>query len=558
MKSNYLLLVLTLLIGIACSKEELSVPLNPYDDANRDFEVFFAQTHVMHPDDERFKLVSNKEALLKAQITEEASTPAIAVLNLNGNQLTIELDPPTNAPEVIDLRPGQVDHNYEDSYTAIIPKEWVKPGLQITVESGTQSVDLVDLTIGAPNKIIMTLFDAHFFVNSPGDYPTGWKEELEAKWPATSIELIRVPNVLFQELTVPPRRDANAIAARVSSREEYQTITGASFDGEQATAAQWNRALKAAAGTKGRVSLFYTNIYGVPSGGQAGGFAGVGNGNNIGILHHELGHAFALPHWGNNQQYPYKGDMHGIAAPDNFNKTHAGPVWAFDLPSKKFIPPTVQPNAVGGTPGVYKQDPMQGGGQGDQEEGFLLRHFSDYSVAQMQQYLENHIVIWNESLGSYASWDHSTGDYTQIISNNGVDYANERNVDVISIMAGVSAVTPQATIVYPPIGPYRSGLIDLFDPTLEADRQRAGNVYCPDGGCDVSVRITQGGLVKTYMLPMALDNSADPLDGNSFQTRAINLRASDGLVIQIELLATPDAEQNGLPTNPTVLRSWNP
>ena len=76
---------------------------------------------------------------------------------------------------------------------------------------------------------------------------------------------------------------------------------------------------------------------------------------------------------------------------------HVGPIWAFDLPSGSFISPTVQPNSVGGELGVYKKDPMAGGGRGDQESGFLLRHFSDYSVHRMQNYLESHVLV-GESL----------------------------------------------------------------------------------------------------------------------------------------------------------------
>ena len=45
------------------------------------------------------------------------------------------------------------------------------------------------------------------------------------------------------------------------------------------------------------------------AGGQAGGFNGVGLGGHLGVLNHELGHAFSLPHWGTSPGYPYHGDM---------------------------------------------------------------------------------------------------------------------------------------------------------------------------------------------------------------------------------------------------------
>ena len=43
---------------------------------------------------------------------------------------------------------------------------------------------------------------------------------------------------------------------------------------------------------------------------------------------------------------------------------------------------------------------------------------------------------------------------------------------------------------------------------------------------------------------------------SSLKTAAINLRASDGTVTQVELLLTPDAEKDGLPSDPEVLGTW--
>ncbi|MDY7574166.1 M66 family metalloprotease [Actimicrobium sp. CCI2.3] len=449
-----------------------------------------------------------------------------------------------------------MQHSYKNSFTGPIPAEWVRPGLKVKVEAGTKSVMFDSLKIGAPTVLRMQMMDIHFFASQPSDYPAGWLPELEAKRPVAAIQLQRLQNVVFKELVIPPR-GKNLPAARISSKAQYKQITGYDFDGEQAAAQNWNSALKAANGTAGRIRLYYTNIYGAFAGGQAGGFAGVGNGNSLGILNHELGHALSLPHWGDNAAYPYKGDMYGIAAPASYKGTHAGPTWAFDLSSEAFIPCTVQANAVGGVVGTYKKDPMQGGGVGDQESGYLMRHFSDYSVKQMQNYLEGHVVVWNDKLKSYASWNDTAGDYTTLVANNGVQYPIVRDVQVISVMAGVSAVTPQANLVYPPIGPYEAGLIRLFDPTVEADRIQADAIFCPTDGCDVSLRVTQGGITKIYMLPIALDTAAYKFSPASFQTRAINLPASDGTVTRIEMLSTPNAEKNGLPDSPVVLDTWH-
>jgi len=525
--------------------------------------VYFAQKHVMEPENEFFKLFSNLEALIKVHVVSPSQSQALdveAILNLNGKTVTIRLAGPDKLPDSIPNGPGVIQHSYENTFTGFIPKEWVQPGLSIEIQAGDKTHLIDSLKVGAPSKIVMTMFDVHYFDYTPGDYPEGWQVELASKWPTAEMEVRRLPNIVFPELIIPARTPQGADeipATRVDSKEDYMVKTGYEFDGEQAAALAWKSALKAAGGINGRFSLYYVNIYGANAGGQAWDFGGVGNGTSQGVLIHELGHAFLLPHWGNDENYPYRGEMYGIPAPDNFKEIHAGPTWAFDLPGKAFIPPTVQENAVKpkrGKPnvvGTYKIDPMQGGGTGDQEEGYIFRHFSDYSLYKAQNYLEQHIVIWDEDLNSYVSWDEQTGAYTKTVTNNCVEYPIERDVDVISVMAATSAVTSQATLVYPPIGSYSSGIIKTFDPSIEEDRLEAKKIFCEEGGCDLSLRVTQGGKVSVYMLSASLD----PED-KTLKTQAVNLKALDGDVTKIEFLSTPDAEVNGLPENPVVIDVW--
>lgn len=171
------------------------------------------------------------------------------------------------------------------------------------------------MKVGAPNKVLMTMLDVYYFSQTTGNYPNNTFAEIQAKWPSSELEVRRLANVVFPELVIPPR--GGAPAARIKSKAEYTARTGLAFDGEQAAALEWNAALKRAAGRSGRWSLNYMNIYNANAGGQAGGFAGVGNGTSEGILHHELGHALSLPHWGDSSAYPYKGDMHRIQATSN-------------------------------------------------------------------------------------------------------------------------------------------------------------------------------------------------------------------------------------------------
>ena len=194
---------------------------------------------------------------------------------------------------------------------------------------------------------------------------------------------------------------------------------------------------------------------------------------------------------------------------------------------------------------------MQGGGlsNGDQSPGFLLNFFSDYSVWHIMDHMEKNLVQWNSDLNQYAIWDAQTGDYTQVVDNylpTVLPILQEE--DVYSILAGISVVKPDVNIFCPPIGPYLSGTTDLFDPREPADRLRAiRSNFVPSGGCDVSLKIVQGGTTKYFILPISWDTSLDPLKANSYKHKALNIPAQDGPISEVQLLFTPDAQSQGLP-----------
>jgi hypothetical protein len=493
--------------------------------------VFLAQTHVMKPDQPYFKLVGSRDTLLKVHVVSPggaASPEVVAVVRSGGETNTFKLAGPATLPKSLPSEPGLVQHRFEDSFTTLIPARLVRKGLVVEVRAGA-SVVRHEINVGAPTVVQMKMFDVHYFGKGTNDYPANFFKELEAKWPV-----------------------ANLPAARVTSPGEYLKKTGAKFDGEQAAALQWVWALSRAGGNRD-VAMCYVNILGAAAGGQAGGFNGVGA-LSLGIMNHELGHALGLPHIGEQKDYPYRGEMFGIKPPQVFNEVHVGPTWAFDLPSQAFIPPTVQRSSARWIAGTYKADPMQGGGSGDQEEPFRLRHFSDYNVHKMQAFLERRVAVRRD--GNYYKWDDATGDYTRKVESDGVTYPIAQDVPVISIMAAMTLADADVNMVYPPIGPYRGNLIRTFDPRQTADRDAARKLISPKGGCDFTLRITQGGKERYYLLPASAAEDNDSSKLRSLTTAAVNLRAEDGSATAVELLHTPAAQESGLPDQPKVLARW--
>ena len=402
------------------------------------------------------------------------------------------------------------------------------------------------------------MLDMHYFEHEKDrDYAPTWRESIEIKWPVTELVVDRYPDIVLKELVVPPR--GGLIAVRCSKPEDYKAKTGHPFDGEQATALQWKGALQRAGG-QGRRRLFVVNIYNVSAGGEAWNYGGVCRAGSTATLHHELGHALSLPHWSDDPKYPYVNTMYGIECPG----PHVGHAWGFDARiglagapegMARFVSPIVQEGAAGGKPGEWKHDLMQGG-MNDADPGLLLRMFSDYSAHQMQDYLEKHVVHWDEKRKQYVTWNEETSDYSKVVENNGVDLPIERDVNVYSIMLGVSALTPEANMIYSPIGPYTSGLIEKFDPSSPEDRARAQKAYPAKEGCNISMRVTQGEKTSTYLVPAVWDPTQDPALPWNFYTHAVNVPARDGKVTRVEMLLTPHAEKKGLPKDPEVLDVW--
>ncbi len=488
--------------------------------------VFFAQQHVQAPDNPYFKLVGNLETLVKVHVDGPKGRPAPearVLLALGPKALELPLKGPGLLPGPVTGNPVLMEHKYEDSYTALIPREWVRTGLKVAVElrerKGSGTGSLLDqkaydpLPVGAPTRLIMTMFDFHFFGGAKGaDYPQGWFEELGSKLPVAELEMRRVRNILLDRLVMPPQYDGPAVLC--GSREEYQKKSGHGFDGEQGVAGMWNGALKEAAGAGwgGVRRLYYSNIYGVHSGGQAGGLSGRGNGTSSGILLHELGHAFGLPHWAGNAKYPYVGPMHGI--PAESGSPHVGPVWAFDPVRRVFLSPLHE--------GSFLNDPMQGGGRNRSGGPYSMTPFSDYSVSRIRDLLERTQVVWDERAGHYAIWNQQTGSYsTSDRQRGGSNCPVEDDIDVISVLACASLVTPEANIVYPPIGPYRAGRLESYK-----------------GSSSLCLRVTQGRNAKTYPVKTDLQPGGDPKDPKTFSVFAINLPARDGEVTQADLLQT--------------------
>lgn len=534
-------------------------------------QVFFAQQHVQEPADPLFKLVGNLAALIKIQVYSDMPRQApdvVVMLDVGGQSHEFTLRGPRMLPKPYPGEPKLMPHSYDDSYTGIIPREWIKPGLKVAVElraysypnkfnpPGNTGMTVFDrrefenLRVGAPSKMLMTSFDIHFFQEEEGaDFPRGWEIALADKLPVAELEVQRVRHIVFDDVVMPN-------CMRVGSAKEYEERTGQPFDSESKAARRWMVALKQAGGRNYDHSVLFLNLAGVEANGWGDKerLAGTTDLGRMGNFVHEMGHVYGLPHWDESKNYPYKGDMLGIRA-DKENVPHVGPTWAYSLHRRAFISPL----SGGEDPareqvGPWRRDPMYGGGHGE-PVNYMIRHFSDYSVRQMQDFIEKRVLFWDETQKAYFRWNDETLSYSTPVESDGWNLATDPFAEVISVIASASAVAPEANYIYPPIGPYQAGLLHRFDANSAEDRERAKTFGFSDATCDVCLRVTQGGKTTTYLLEAKLDPDANPARGGYVVT-AINLPAQDGKLTRMELLHTPDVISKGIPADAKVLYHW--
>ena len=519
-------------------------------------QIHLAQTHVLPMSSKYLRLVAGRETLIKVNLvaaSAESQAPVVSVTAKVGDvEETFALTGPAIMPQSLD----KTKQSFADSFVVLLPEKWIQPGLSLQVRAGELTTEVKPL-IGAPNPLHLTLLPLNIFKsNNPPKEPQDWPAEFQAKLPISSLVIERRDPILLTEVVVPPRGDVNLPAVRVRSQQQYREKTGKNFDGEQGLALGITNAIQVAAGDN-RLSVYYAHVAGVGvGGGLADSFTGMGIAGNLAVFFHEFGHTLSLGHWKNNPKFPYQSDLDGIKG----DPGHVGTTWGFDARQNTvvgeiqlpyFIPPTVQTNSVGREVGVYKKDPMAGGGSGDQEKGFHFRMFSDFSNYQMQNFLEKELVIWDESKKSFAKWDDDNKRYAAI-KNNGVDLPIERQVSVYTVLYGVSAVTPEANFVYTPIGPYSSGMIRLFNADKLMDRESSQALLCKPR-CDFTLRLTQNGQTTNYIVRGIWRPDTNPLSKDSYFVGALNVPSRLGPITAADLILTPNVAVAGLEPSQIIL-----
>lgn len=584
-----------------------------------------AQTHVLPPEGKRWTLsaateslhlVGGRDTLALVRIAQRDAVDPVLEAWADGARLgTVSLDPPELLPPT---EAGGATYA-SDRYSATIPGDWMRPGLQLRIRAGNHAPSsLRDVVVGADMPVTVRILPFYLFGADDGDrsYARTAKpdaatvNEMFEKWPVASliVDTHLARRVHWPRLVIGPSGNAPARVMEASGDQQ------ASLQALGVVLGMIDRLMEANGDSPQAVQYYAPLIQQDASGryasqeiglGSIAGDTGAGDDSYRGIFIHEQGHAMGLPHVGeayDRGQYPYPWGSLG------------GSAWGWDATRRAFLAPFVPVTAnryracagdtfVGHARALdaqnrcIKQDPMQNG-SGDEAKGHRFATFSDYSVAMMQRHMETTYAVADTAFPSgYKRWSGPDRKWVNVTpkTTNGAQqsfrggFPVQRNVPVHAVALTISRVGAEgATQIYPPLS-FVGNLTRTIDPTDAAQRavvrpRRApydgngeGRRYCSNSGCDYTLRVRYtSGDVRNVLLQGAFRNfdypagtrhpgapgdfdpdASNPNHADSFQSYVVNV-PGDAPIERIELLDTPMAWENGVPLMSVPIATYTP
>jgi hypothetical protein len=289
--------------------------------------VQLAQSMLFNSDDSALVLVAGKAALVKVNVTSpdpKAAKPAgtLRVENANGSVLRdlVLTAPTTDLPGAVPQVP-----RFEDSYTATIPADLVRPGLRLTATIGNSAPLVLSPRVGGgvPMKFIPISVQ---IAGVAGRLPANQAPHLQALFPVSSVQAQSHPTYVSGRVTTLPTTDAawsDAFGKILGELADLHTLEGAARHDHYFGFIPKR--------TWGLAGLAYVR------GNSGVGFDMPDNPTTVrDVVAHELGHNFSLPHAacggaGNpDPNYPYPDA--NLGKPGRY-------VWPFLADSNAFYDP---------------------------------------------------------------------------------------------------------------------------------------------------------------------------------------------------------------------------
>jgi hypothetical protein len=314
--------------------------------------VYFAQTHVMEPSWPLFFLIGDRPAMIKVDVVGKGNAPEVKVSAWDESAFLGELC--LRGPEMLPTLVSGAQQDRDSSFTATLPRAWLRPGLRVEVRADTavHSFSAQEIPVGpAPElNLAMVRLDVLNYNEGTADLPVpaSFLPNFAGAVAASKIRLgtfparLELPRLVVggpapEPIVLNKRLCEGGEDPSAGKCEKHDEIGGMDV---AAASLRFVQALMRATGDYS-FAFYYGNTGQLNPGGWGGDkcFVGADFGD---IFIHEMGHALSLPHWGegayqpddpvtDDYRYPYGGEK--------LDGGGRGDIWNYAQDSAQFSSP---------------------------------------------------------------------------------------------------------------------------------------------------------------------------------------------------------------------------
>ncbi len=306
-----------------------------------------------------------------------------------------------------------------DTWTGVLPADWIVPGLNLQLQQGTLSGALTDLQVGAPTELLIHTIDVGMltaprerfhFANDPEAHREYFQTIPASRLVVSQYAPLFLPEVMLPNGTLltdhdPSKGDWHNGAMRQSIGKELISlgIDNANY-GIHSTAGEGEGShpyVVAQLAAHNTVGKYASGI--VVHGGSGGGGIVTLDDSLHNEFSHEVGHNYGLGHYVDG----FKGSVHRSA--DQLNST-----WGWDADKRRFIPNFASVRSGKETclddqcqapfdGRSFGLDAMAGGAPFSGFNRFTL--YTPNTAAIIQRFLENKAVFDSRSPTGFSKWN---------------------------------------------------------------------------------------------------------------------------------------------------------
>jgi len=311
----------------------------------------------------------------------------------------------------------------DNTWSGVLPAEWILPGLNLQIQHGSQSGTLADLKVGAPTELLIHTIDIGMltpprdqfhFANDPSAHREYFQAAPTSRLIVSQYAPLSLPEVILPDGTLLTEHDPSkgdwhngTMRQRIGKELVSHGIDNANY-GINSTAGEGESShpyVAAQLAAHNSVGMYKSGL--VVHGGSGGGGIVTLDDSLHNEFSHEVGHNYGLGHYVDG----FKGSVHRSA--DQINST-----WGWDADKNRFIPnfspvrsgkdTCLEEQCQGPFDGrSFGMDAMAGGSPMSSFIRFTL--YTPNTTSIIQRFLEGKAVFDAKSPTGFSKWNEATG-----------------------------------------------------------------------------------------------------------------------------------------------------